>query len=77
VDYGRPIDVAREAQATDRAQRRAAGVGEVAAKVPIGEAEIEKDGGEVRFAGATFNVLFFAGRDAKRLVEFVEGRQAT
>jgi acyl-lipid omega-6 desaturase (Delta-12 desaturase) len=49
-------------------QSRLSAIGEVVLKVPIREAEIVKNGSKVRFAGATFNVLFFAGRDAKRLL---------
>jgi hypothetical protein len=44
-----------------------------AIKVPLAEADISMDGKrKVVLNGTTFNVLFFAGKDAKALVEYVE-----
>jgi hypothetical protein len=51
-------------------------VGGVAMKAPLSEAEIRLDGKKkVVFAGTTYNVLFFAGKDARELVDYVEGNR--
>ena len=51
-------------------------VGGVALKAPIGEADIALHGKKkVVFAGVEFHVLFFANKDARALLDFVESRR--
>lgn len=47
-----------------------------AIKAPLAEAEISMDGKrKVVLNGTTFHVLFFAGKDAKALVEYVDAHR--
>jgi hypothetical protein len=49
------------------------GIGEVAAKVPLAQADPHADGKrKLVLGGVTYHVLFFAGRDARALLEYVE-----
>lgn len=49
------------------------GIGEVAAKAPLSKADLRADGRrKLVFEGVTYHVLFFAGRDARALLEYVE-----
>jgi hypothetical protein len=47
-----------------------------AIKAPLSEAELSMEGKrKVSFNGVTFHVLFFAGKDARALVEYVDSRR--
>jgi hypothetical protein len=49
------------------------GIGAVAAKVPLAKANLKADGKrKLVLDGVTFHVLFFAGRDARALLDYVE-----
>jgi hypothetical protein len=49
------------------------GIGGVAAKVPLSSANLHADGKrKLILGGVTYHVLFFAGRDARALLEYVE-----
>lgn len=49
------------------------GIGEIAAKVPLGKADLRAEGKrKLILDGVTYHVLFFAGRDARSLLEYVK-----
>ena len=47
-------------------------VGEVVLKVPLGEADLSRDGRKLIFDGVTFHVMALFGEHADRLCEYVE-----
>lgn len=51
-------------------------VGGVRSKQPLQEAAITRKGNKLSIDGQIYNVLFFAGGDARRLVSYIEGCQA-
>lgn len=52
------------------------GIGAVAAKVPLAKAGLSADGKrKLILDGVTYHVLFFAGRDARSLLEFVDAHR--
>jgi hypothetical protein len=51
-------------------------VGGVRSKQPLHDATVTRDGKKLLFNGETYNVLFFAGGDARHLLSYVEERQA-
>jgi hypothetical protein len=52
------------------------GIGAVAAKVPLTDADLSADGRrKLVLDGVIYHVLFFAGRDARALLEYVEQHQ--
>ena len=51
-------------------------VGGVRSKRPLHEATVRREGKKLLFDGETYNVLFFAGGDARRLVSHIEDRMA-
>ena len=46
------------------------GIDRVVIKQPLQQTDLRLDGKEIHLGGLVFNVLFFAGGDARRLVEF-------
>jgi hypothetical protein len=52
-------------------------VGDVVIKVPLGDAELHRDGRKLEIGGLTFHVMALFGEHADRLCEYVDRSRAT